>query len=119
MPQRKTSSRSLTHLDAVGRARMVDVSAKPVTARRAVATAEVSMKPATLRAIADARIPKGDVIAAARIAAIQAAKRTHELIPLCHGLPLESISVNFDTHPPGRLRITTAAHVRARTGVEM
>src|SRR5262249_37444973 len=79
----------------------------------------VSMKPATLRAIADARIPKGDVIAAARIAAIQAAKRTHELIPLCHGLPLESISVNFDTHPPARLRITTAAHVRARTGVEM
>jgi cyclic pyranopterin phosphate synthase len=109
----------LTHLDAAGRARMVDVSVKPVTLRRATATAEVAMQPATLRAIAGGRTSKGDVLAAARIAGIQAAKRTHELIPLCHSLPLDSVGVDFALRPPSRVVITATAMVQARTGVEM
>ncbi len=115
---RKEKTR-LTHLDAAGRARMVDVSAKGVTLRRAGARAEVAMRPATLRAIAGGGVLKGDVLAAARIAGIQAAKRTHELIPLCHGLPIDSVSVAMELKPPGRLIISTEAVVRARTGVEM
>jgi cyclic pyranopterin phosphate synthase len=118
--------RSLTHLDSKGQARMVDVGAKPVTAREAVAEGFVLMAPATLRAIADEKLPKGDVLAAARIAGILAAKRTSELIPLCHGLMLESVEVMFDlpqletdASDPIRLHIRASASIRAKTGVEM
>lgn len=98
---------------------MVDVGRKSVTRRRAVAIAEVRMKPATLRAIAAGDVPKGDVFAAARIAGIQAAKRTHELIPLCHPLPLDSVAVDVRPVPPRRVTIRATASVSARTGVEM
>lgn len=77
------------------------------------------MQPATLRAIASGATPKGDVFAAARIGGIQAAKRTHELIPLCHALPIDSVSLEIEFKPPGRLIILSTAIVRARTGVEM
>lgn len=112
-------TKGLTHLDAAGRARMVNVSKKAVTLRRAVARAEVVMQPGTLRAIAGGAIPKGDVLAAARIAGIQAAKRTDELIPLCHALPIDSVSIAMELKPPGRMIISAEAVVRARTGVEM
>src|SRR5205085_11214705 len=86
----------LTHLDDAGRAKMVDVGTKPVTARRATAEAYVLLLPETVRAIAEERVPKGEVLAVARVAGIMAAKRTGELIPLCHPLPVESVEVEFD-----------------------
>ena len=86
----------LTHLDERGQAAMVDVSAKAVTVRTAVAQGEVHMQPATLAAIRDGAAPKGDVLAAARIAGIMAAKRTPELIPLCHTLLLSKVAVEFE-----------------------
>lgn len=111
---------TLTHLDAEGRARMVDVGDKPITARRAVAQGEVRMRLETLEQIRSNSFAKGDVLAVARIAGIQAAKRCDELIPLCHGLPLDAVSVDFelDSALPG-VRITTSAAVHSRTGVEM
>ncbi len=109
----------LTHLDAKGAARMVDVSSKAVTLRRAVATAEVRMKRATLALLRDGRVPKGDVVAVARIAGIQAAKQASLLIPLCHPLPVEAVKVDITLAPPDRVRIRVEATVRARTGVEM
>jgi len=109
----------LTHLDDAGQARMVDVSEKPMTIRLASAEAEVRMKPGTLRAISGARLAKGDALATARIAGVQAAKRTHELIPLCHVLPLDSVSIEFERRPPRTLAIRATARVFARTGVEM
>ena len=111
---------SLTHLDKRGRARMVDVAEKPVTSREAVARGEVKMKPATLRTIASGRAAKGDVLAVARVAGILAAKRTHELVPLCHPLPIHSIVVEI---APNRARSTVEVEARvrveAKTGVEM
>jgi cyclic pyranopterin phosphate synthase len=98
---------------------MVDVSEKPITARRAIATAEVHMRPATLAAITTGKLPKGDVFAAARLAGIQAAKRTDELIPLCHPLPLDAVQIDFTPRRVGSVVITATATVRARTGVEM
>ncbi len=112
-------SRRLTHVDERGAARMVDVSRKKVTARRAVASGEVHMSPKTLGLIVDGNIPKGDVFAAARIAGIQAAKRTADLIPLCHPLPIEAVTVDVEPVPPDRVSIRATATVRARTGVEM
>ena len=116
----------LTHLDAQGRAQMVDVAHKPVTARQAVAEGYLAIQPATLQAIADTRVTKGEVLAAARIAGILAAKRCGELIPLCHPLPLESIEISFDLpelEPDGtdpvQLRIRATARISAKTGVEM
>ncbi len=110
----------LTHLDERGQARMVDVSAKDVTQRRAVARALVRMSPATAAAIAAGDAPKGDVLATARIAGIQAAKRTSELIPLCHPLPLEKVTVDAEVDAAaGVVTITAEARVTARTGVEM
>jgi cyclic pyranopterin phosphate synthase len=111
----------LTHLDAEGRARMVDVGDKPVTRRRAVAEGVIRMTPDTLAAIRDGSVPKGDVLAVARLAAIGGAKRTAETIPLCHPLPLTSIEVEveFEQEPEPGLRITVEAAVEARTGVEM
>ena len=109
-----------THIDEGGRARMVDVGAKPVTARAATAAVEVRMQAATLRRIRDNDLAKGDVLGVARIAAIQAAKRCDELIPLCHTLPLDTLDVAFtlDEALPG-VKIETRAKTQARTGVEM
>ena len=120
------SEPELTHLDEQGRARMVDVGAKPVTTREAVAEGFIALQPGTLEAIATGRVPKGEVLATARIAGILAAKRCGELIPLCHPLPLDSVEVHFELPELGstqatvaRLRITAVARVTARTGVEM
>ncbi len=108
----------LTHLDESGAARMVDVSAKAVTAREAVATGIVMMSAEALAAIHDGRVPKGDVLAVARIAGIQAAKRTSDLIPLCHPLGLSSVAVDFERLDNG-LRATATARTSGQTGVEM
>lgn len=110
----------LSHLDRRGRARMVDVSAKAVTAREAVARGEVAMRSATLAAIAAGALPKGDVLAVARLAGIMAAKRTADLVPLCHPLPLSHVDVRLEPDPTGgRVRIESQVRVDARTGVEM
>ena len=110
----------LSHLNDKGEARMVDVSAKGVTARMARAEGFVAMTPATLDLILTGRAPKGDVLAAARIAGIMAAKRTHELIPLCHALPLSEVTVAFEpSRDPVGLRVEATAKVDAKTGVEM
>ena len=116
----------LTHLDDAGRARMVDVGAKPLTAREAVAEGYVVIRPDTLRAIAEERVPKGEVLGTARVAGIMAAKRCGELIPLCHPLPVESVEVSFDVpelEPDGtepvRLHVKAVARISAKTGVEM
>jgi cyclic pyranopterin phosphate synthase len=110
----------LSHLDAEGRARMVDVSATPVTARWARATGSIRMQPATLAAIRANELAKGDALGVARIAGIMAAKRTAELIPLCHPLPLTDITVDItvDESLPG-LRVDATAKTAAQTGVEM
>jgi cyclic pyranopterin phosphate synthase len=108
----------LTHLDTEGRARMVDVTAKPATDRRAVARAVVRMAPATARAVRDGDAPKGDVLSTARIAGIMAAKRTHELIPLCHPLPLSSVGVEVEVGVD-EVVVTAEARTTAPTGVEM
>ena len=111
---------SLTHLDNQGHARMVDVTDKAVTFREAVAEARVRMRPATLALIQQGGHPKGDVFAVARIAGIQAAKKTHELIPLCHPLALSKVSVELtpDEALPGVV-VTAMARVTGPTGVEM
>ena len=110
----------LSHIDAQGRAKMVDVSSKAVTARMARATGSIRMNPETLEAIRSNAVAKGDVLGVARIAGIMAAKRTAELIPLCHPLPLTDVSVDisFDDALPG-LRVDAAARTAAQTGVEM
>jgi cyclic pyranopterin phosphate synthase len=110
----------LSHLNERGEAHMVDVSAKDVTSRTARAEGFVAMAPATLDLILSGQAPKGDVLATARIAGIMAAKRTHELIPLCHALPLSEVTVEFEPSrdPPG-LRVEASAKVDAKTGVEM
>ena len=107
-----------THLDSEGRARMVDVGAKEVTQRRAVARARVTMQEETAQALADGTVAKGDVLAVARVAGIQAAKRTSELIPLCHPLMLSSVQVDL-TPGPSWVDIEATAETVDRTGVEM
>jgi cyclic pyranopterin phosphate synthase len=110
----------LTHLDEDGRARMVDVSDKAVTLREATAGGLVVMEPATLRMIIEGKAPKGDVLAAARIAGIMAAKRTHELIPLCHPLTISKIVVALSADPArSAVAVTATVAVEGRTGVEM
>jgi cyclic pyranopterin phosphate synthase len=116
----------LTHLDSQGAARMVDVGHKPVTAREAIAEGFITLQPATLRAIAQDQVPKGEVLNTARIAGILAAKRCGELIPLCHPLPVESVEVHFDIpelepehSEPAQVHIKSIARIQARTGVEM
>ncbi len=110
----------LTHLDEAGRARMVDVGGKDVTARRAVARAVVRMSPATAAAVRDGDAPKGDVLGPARIAGIQAAKRTWELIPLCHQLPLSFADVVAAVDADaGTVTLDAEARTTAQTGVEM
>ena len=109
---------SLTHVDAEGTARMVDVSRKPETLRRARARAVIEMAPETARAIAEANIAKGDVVSVARLAGIMGGKRTADLIPLCHPLPLEHIAVELSV-AADHVVITTEARTTGRTGVEM
>ena len=113
-------TKTLTHLDTTGAASMVDVGEKPVSERVAVAEGAVVMAPATLATIRAGNAKKGDVIGTARIAGIMAAKRTHELIPLCHPIALSAISVEIepDDALPG-LRVRATAKVAERTGVEM
>jgi cyclic pyranopterin phosphate synthase len=110
----------LTHLDKSGRAKMVDVGGKPETERMAVARGEVHMLPATLELIRQGEIKKGDVLTVAQIAAITAAKRTAELIPLCHPLPITHIDVSLELNAalPG-VEITASVRTTGRTGVEM
>ena len=114
------ASDRLTHLDEHGRARMVDVSAKGVTVRTAIARGTVVLAPATAALLADGALPKGDALGIARIAGIQAAKRTSELIPLCHQLALTSVTVDLDVdRHGGSVTITATVTARDRTGVEM
>jgi len=109
---------TLTHVDSEGRSRMVDVSGKPVTRRTAVATGLVRMSPSTVEAIKDHRTPKGDPLEVSRIAGVMGAKRTSELIPLCHPLPLNQANVELEIVPGGIL-ITATAVTEGKTGVEM
>ena len=117
--KRRAVSTRLTHLDARGRIRMVDVGEKPVTRREAIARGEVRMALATLQAIVGGKLKKGEALAAARLAGIMAAKRTHEMIPLCHQIPLEVVEVDFAPSPNSTLQIQARAVTDARTGVEM
>ncbi|MEE8252892.1 MAG: cyclic pyranopterin monophosphate synthase MoaC [Hyphomicrobium sp.] len=115
-----TTSSRLSHVNEAGEAHMVDVSDKPVTARTAIAEGFVAMKPETLALLKRGDAPKGDVLATARIAGIMAAKRTHELIPLCHPVALAKVTVDLETNsgPPG-IRVVAEVKTTGRTGVEM
>jgi cyclic pyranopterin phosphate synthase len=120
MPKREPAAAGrLTHVDERGAARMVDVSAKPATARTARAEAVVRMAPATLRILVAGTVAKGDAFAVARIAGIQAAKKVPDLIPLCHSIRLDSVSVSLKAEPPRLVRIEAVAKARDVTGVEM
>jgi cyclic pyranopterin phosphate synthase len=109
----------LTHVNAAGEARMVDVSPKDETEREAVATGGVRMLPATLAKIREMSIKKGDVLSVARVAGIMAAKKTPELIPLCHTLLLDEVTVNFDFVGENYIRVTSTVKCTGKTGVEM
>jgi cyclic pyranopterin phosphate synthase len=110
----------LTHLDQEGRVQMVDVGGKADTERVAVAKGEVMMRPETLRLIAEGGVPKGDVLAVAQVAGIMAAKRTPDLIPLCHPLLLTKVDVEFHIdEEASRIEITATVRCRGKTGVEM
>jgi cyclic pyranopterin phosphate synthase len=114
------SADKLTHTDSEGSARMVDVGGKPVTDRRAVARGVVRMSPDTAALVAAGTAPKGDVIGVARIAGIQAAKRTADLIPLCHQLPLSFVDVDIQVDAAGgTVALVAEARTTAQTGVEM
>ena len=116
----KTSGHQLTHIDEQGQARMVDVGGKDVTERVALASATVSMLPETLALVLNGEAKKGDVLAVARIAGIQAAKKCSDLIPLCHPLMLNSVEVRFDTDSEDNcVRIEARCGVSGKTGVEM
>ena len=108
----------LTHLDSAGQARMVDVSGKNVSARSARATGRVLLSAAAVAALREGRVPKGDALAVARIAGIQGAKRTPDLIPLCHPIGLHSVTVDLEVQDDG-VRIVAATRTADRTGVEM
>lgn len=108
----------LTHLDSDGAAHMVDVGGKPATARRAVASGRIAMSPEALAAIREGNAPKGDVLGTARIAGIMAAKRTGELIPLCHPIGLEAVNIEF-AYEADAIRATATASLTGKTGVEM
>ena len=109
---------TLTHLDEHGAARMVDVGGKATTTRSATAAGHIRMAPATLAAVRDGSGPKGDVLAVARIAGIMAAKKTGDLIPLCHPLALDSVSVDFTFTDTG-VAVSARASLSGKTGVEM
>ncbi len=108
----------LTHLDDAGKARMVDISGKDATRRLAVAEGHIAMAADALVAVRDGEVPKGDVMAAARIAGIMAAKRTADLIPLCHPLALDAVTLDFELLSGG-IKVTAEASLTGRTGVEM
>jgi cyclic pyranopterin phosphate synthase len=116
---------TLSHVDDQGRARMVDVSHKPDTQRQAVAKGRIRMQPQTLALIQQGGLPKGDVLAVAQVAGVMAAKRTHELIPMCHPLLLTHIGVEFEAHPAdgedklAAVDITATVRTTGKTGVEM
>jgi len=112
------NAKRLTHLDEHGAARMVDVAEKPATVRDALAECLVRMAPETLRAVQEGTAAKGDAIQVARVAGIMAAKRTSDLIPLCHPLPLSSVTLDFE-FVPGAVRVLARARVVGQTGVEM
>jgi cyclic pyranopterin phosphate synthase len=119
-PATPASTSPLTHFDATGQAHMVDVSAKAETHRVARARGEITMLPATLALIDGGHAKKGDVLGVARIAAIQAAKRTAELIPLCHPLPITRVAVDFEIdRAASRIHCTAQVETLGRTGVEM
>ena len=109
----------LTHIDDQGRAQMVDVGDKPPVRRTAVARGDFVAAAATLDKLFAGNLPKGDALAVARVAAIAAAKRTDELIPLCHTLPLDHVAIDFERTTDERLQVTASASLVARTGVEM
>ena len=110
----------LTHFDEQGAARMVDVSAKKETVREAIASARVKMQPATLRLILDRKLSKGDVLGVARVAGVMAAKKTSELIPLCHPLAIASVDIAFEPDKKNsRIHITATVRITGKTGVEM
>ncbi|HUA28279.1 MAG TPA: cyclic pyranopterin monophosphate synthase MoaC [Streptosporangiaceae bacterium] len=113
-----TGASELTHIDPAGQARMVDVSAKSVTARAATASGRVLLSAAAVAALRDRTVPKGDALAVARIAAIQGAKRTPDLIPLCHPIGLHAVDVDVQVTDDG-VTITATARTADRTGVEM
>ncbi|MEM6279145.1 MAG: cyclic pyranopterin monophosphate synthase MoaC [Verrucomicrobiota bacterium] len=108
----------LTHLREDGSAAMVDVSGKPVQRREAIAIGRIDLAPETVSAISEGEMPKGDVLAVARVAGIQAAKKTSDLIPLCHPLPLTKVSVDFSIEADG-VGISARVRTDAKTGVEM
>lgn len=119
-PPKRRERRRLTHVDRGGRPRMVDVSAKPATSRRAVAEAEVALEQETLSLIIDGNVSKGDVLTVAEIAGVMGGKRAAELIPLCHPLPLTDLVVEITPdRAAGALRIRSTAATVAPTGVEM
>lgn len=109
----------LTHLNSQGHAHMVDVSDKPISKRSATATAIVEMQASTLTQVLQGGLPKGDVIATARIAGIQACKKTADLIPLCHPLMLTKVSVDIDMISPTQLQVSCTCTLAGKTGVEM
>ncbi|HXF55943.1 MAG TPA: cyclic pyranopterin monophosphate synthase MoaC [Hyphomicrobiaceae bacterium] len=110
----------LTHIDARGEARMVDVTDKAVTSRTAVARGFIALQPATLDLVEKGEATKGDVLAAARLAGIMAAKRTHELIPLCHPLAISKAAISFEmVRNPTGIAVSAEVKVAAKTGVEM
>ncbi len=111
-------SQNLTHIREDGSAAMVDVSEKPIIRREAVAKGFIRLHPGTVAAMTDGDVPKGDVLAVARIAGIQATKRTAELIPLCHQLPLTKVAVNFQIETDG-VKVICTVRTDAKTGVEM
>ena len=110
---------NLSHIDSKGRACMVDVSSKPNMRRTATATCLFIAQPTTLDAVMDGNLPKGEALSVARIAGIQAAKSCSSLIPLCHPLPLENASVDFERIEPDQLQITATMLVTGKTGIEM
>ncbi|GAB4063870.1 cyclic pyranopterin monophosphate synthase MoaC [Uliginosibacterium sediminicola] len=119
-PEDHSSDAALTHFDAAGQAHMVDVGSKPETARRAIASGAIRMQESTLQRVIAGSAAKGDVLGIARIAAIQGAKRSSELIPLCHPLPLTRVAVDFEIDTAGsRVLCTVTAETTGRTGVEM
>lgn len=116
--QFKPTQPAFSHIDPQGSAHMVDVGGKVVQHRRAVAEGYLVCSPQTIRKLRQHALPKGDVLTVAQVAGIQAAKRTDELIPLCHSLPLDSLSIEFSLKRD-RIRIQASASISARTGVEM
>ena len=114
-----SAEKKLTHVDSAGGVRMVDVSAKPPSQRRAVASAIVRVGVEAFDRLRSATLKKGDALATAQIAGILAAKKTCELIPLCHGLLPEHVGVSFELRPPDAVRILAEARVESKTGVEL